>query len=209
MHSNFLLIFSHSIPGILPYFLLYQTDKPYTFVDFASFLKTAVQDFRKGVNLFNHINMHISTLRIWKAGRTIFLLALFFAFSALTSLAQSLDFKSTSLTITARQLERIFASKAGDQLELALVNDRKQNIKCQASVMNHINEGPTTGVLRLTITSASGKANFLLNRKQVKGKLIYMLNLMLPGTSEAYRLDYQSEDSFVLVKTSKDKIVSE
>lgn len=153
--------------------------------------------------------MHFSTLRIRKVGRSIFFLTLFFAISALTSLAQNLDFKSTSITITARQLDRIFGSKAGDQLELSFYDDQKQAIKCQASVMNHINAGPATGVLRLTIKSASGEAVFLVNRKQLNGKLVYMLNLMFPGKSDAYRLQSQSKDGFVLVKTSKDKIVSE
>jgi len=111
--------------------------------------------------------------------------------------------------LPSTQLERIFASKKGDQVDLAFVNDRKETVRCQASVMSHINNGPTTGVLRLTLKSASGEASFLLSRKQVNGKLVYLLNLMLPGKSDAYRLQSESKDGYVLVKTSKDKIVSE
>jgi len=156
--------------------------------------------------------MHISTLRIRKAGPivcSLFVLFLLCASPFNRLNAQNLDFKSSTLVLPSTQLERIFASKKGDQVDLAFVNDRKETVRCQASVMSHINNGPTTGVLRLTLKSASGEASFLLSRKQVNGKLVYLLNLMLPGKSDAYRLQSESKDGYVLVKTSKDKIVSE
>jgi hypothetical protein len=156
--------------------------------------------------------MHISTLRVRKAGPivcTLFILFLLCASPFNRLNAQNLDFKSSSLVLPSNQLERIFGSKKGDQVDLAFVNDRKETVRCQASVLSHINTGSTTGVLRLTIKSTAGEASFLLSRKLVNGRLVYLLNLMLPGKTDAYRLQSESKDGFVLVKTSKDKIVTE
>ena len=156
--------------------------------------------------------MNFYTILLKRGGHRFRLLATFlsvFVFSLSGSRAQTNDFSSATLKIKSQTIRNLFSGKQGDKIEIEFEDAGKKPIQCSGEIISHLNSGVSSGVISVQLTSGSSKLRFLLNRKQVNGRLVYLLNLMDSRNTISYKLLSEEKDQFILQKTSRNKIVSE
>ena len=79
----------------------------------------------------------------------------------------------------------------------------------RAVVATHINQGATSGVMRLDLTYGDLKFKLLLSRKELNGNMKYQINLIQQGGSINYRFAKADKNEVILEKTSLSKIITE
>jgi hypothetical protein len=106
-------------------------------------------------------------------------------------------------------LNDIFSHNKGESLPVYFTTSENKDLEMRAVVVTHINQGPTSGVMRLDLEYGVLKFKLLLSRKELNGKLQYQMNLIQQGGSIHYRFAKADKNEVVLEKTSLSKIVTE
>ena len=106
-------------------------------------------------------------------------------------------------------LNDIFSHKKGDSLPVYFTTSENKDLEMKAVVATHINQGPTSGVMRLDLAYDGLKFKLLLSRKELNGKMQYQMNLIQQGGSIHYRFAKADKNEVVLEKTSLSKIITE
>jgi hypothetical protein len=106
-------------------------------------------------------------------------------------------------------LKDVFSHKKGDSLPVYFTTSENKDIEMRAVVATHINQGATSGVMRLDLAYGDLKFKLLLSRKELNGKMQYQINLIQQGGSIHYRFAKADKNEVVLEKTSLSKIITE
>jgi hypothetical protein len=106
-------------------------------------------------------------------------------------------------------LNDIFSHKKGESLPVYFTTSENKDLEMRAVVATHINQGPTSGVMRLDLEYGVLKFKLLLSRKELNGNMQYQINLIQLGGSINYRFAQADKNGVVLEKTSLSKIVTE
>jgi hypothetical protein len=123
-------------------------------------------------------------------------------------LAGERDFGS-QLKMDNLVLNDIFSHNKGESLPVYFTTSENKDLEMRAVVATHINQGPTSGVMRLDLTYGDLKFKLLLSRKELNGKMQYQMNLIQLGGSINYRFAQSDKNEVVMEKTSLSKIVTE
>lgn len=138
---------------------------------------------------------------------TFLLLAFFFASFRFLQVGER-DF-GAQLKMDKLVLNDIFSHKKGDSLPVYFTTSENKDLEMKAVVATHINQGPTSGVMRLDLAYDGLKFKLLLSRKELNGKMQYQMNLIQQGGSIHYRFAKADKNEVVLEKTSLSKIITE
>jgi hypothetical protein len=106
-------------------------------------------------------------------------------------------------------LKEIFSHQKGESFPVYFTTFEKKDIEMRAVVATHINQGPSSGVMRLDLSYGELNFKMLLSRKELNGKMQYQINLIQQGGGINYRYANADKNGVVLEKTSLSKIVTE
>lgn len=102
----------------------------------------------------------------------------------------------------------LFSLKPEEKGILEMVANQKP-MATEILVSNHINMGENSGALACRIMLENQEARLLLNRKFRNGKLIYWMAILPQTGDHGFLIKEDTGEAFLLMKVSKDKIVTE
>ena len=115
---------------------------------------------------------------------------------------------ATHYSLPAQVVAQIYTLQKNAAISFTMVDESGHNSVWKGRVINHINQGTTTGAISAHLQYNGFEYKLLMSRKPLNGKVVYTISLLPVKEGSAYKLDNEKDGQFVLKATPKDKIVT-